>query len=307
VTRERLDVQRTPRSDPSMRLAMLVAALASGCGGSPPPEAPPAPRPPAPAACEPSPTLACFHDADVVSAFALVSDQVHGQAIVVAVTDSRIDGPVPMGSLGEALDALAARSSEGRKMAHAEVDHLHWLAPATRLQAPAAALPPQACKGRRVDITLRHGALENFVDFLASVNGLAASPPAGGRFAGEVMLEQKNVDLCPVLARAVELAGGKLAPKPDVQSPSKAWIDPPPCGDGHACSVLAELQVIGVVGERSAAKALVRRPEKAAHGPRVITIGVGDEIGEERAKVERIDGRGLHAGGRLVVGVAKKS
>jgi len=303
-----VDDRARTRFDRLVRSAPLVATLLLACGAPPAvavvPGAEPAPpaSPSQPQGCVPSAKNACFWNADLSSAFWLLSGVVRDQAILVDGQGVRVDGSVTTRAPEDAYVELAVRASGGHGIAHARIDGIHWIAPRDRLHASVLAAAPAACR-RRVDINLEHAPLQRLVGFLADANGLEVT----GAIDGDVVMNLRGADLCPVLARAVEIAGGTLAPLPAVPRAKDPEKHPGQgCGSHHRCAPVGTLEVIGAVGEADLATAIVRRTGKEASKDRVELVRIADTIGKERLLVHRIGGAGLELEGGARVPVAAR-
>jgi hypothetical protein len=278
-------------------------------------------------ACEPSASTACFHDAEIEHAVMLLARHHRVPAVVVGAYAARIDGPVAGLTARDAFTALASSArASGAVVTSDALDGVHRLRPLTAPPGPAPlAKAPPGCT-RPMGLSFQRTDIERVLSTVAERQLLASEPSTSSARLGKMSVFVESADVCTLLARAIEVTGGKLlhaggklvAARADAAATDRARPgdaverEAPACSVGApsefvthlACWSVAELELVGVTGPPEAPLAVARaRPGRAAFTPGAL-VRVGDRVGREGVRVARIDALGLHGERGELVGVA---
>jgi hypothetical protein len=246
---------------------------------------------------------------------------------VVGAYAARIDGPVSGPTAPVAFAALASRARDARALVTSEtLDGVHWLRPLTTPARPSpTAKAPSGCT-KRLGLSFQRADLELVLATVAELHRFVPEPPPTAARLGKVSVFANDADVCTLLARALEVAGGSLsrvgaklvAERAGVAASPRAGLGDaiePEAGDCSgraptetstvlACWSVADVEVVGVAGPPDAPLAVARARVGRAAFARGALVRVGDRVGREGVRVARIDAAGLHGDRDELVRVA---
>jgi hypothetical protein len=251
--------------------------------------------------------MACFHDAELEHAVALLAGAFRQNVILLGAHAVRIDGEIAASTLEAAFVALSERAGRQHALLDpADEDGFHWLGPTELLRRPRANVSSLAgCKG--VAFSLQRAGAEQVLRLVADVNHLKVEVPVR---LGPMTIVGRDIDGCRVVAKIAAMGGGSASTAdgklvlarfpllpPLLPTEAKPWA--PGCSPDISrvctlpCFPIADLEVVGVIGEGEERRAVIRnRYGRTSFAPGFV-VRVGDFVGREELRIVSIDEHGM--------------